>query len=162
MAGNLKSKERSIITHTSSGSSLTNGSAGAGNATAEFDARSAGGSGNAEGDLQVRFELICQWATITGIAAGTSVAELYLVPKLDGTNLPDIDTTSGSSRLPASCLAAVFEATKAPTANTNMRFISQIIDVFPALYTPYIVNRSGQTIAANWTLKSVPAQGQYT
>jgi hypothetical protein len=35
-------------------------------------------------------------------------------------------------------------------------------DLFPALYTVYILNRSGQTIAANWTLKILPCEAQYT
>lgn len=160
MAGNIKTKERSIITLTSTGSSLTNGSGGS--AATDLDARSAGGTGNSEGDFQGRFELFCQWATITGITAGLVVAELYLVPKLDGTNLPDVDTTAGSSRFPPNTFAEPFVATKAPSANTNMRFVTGIVELFPALYTAYLLNKSGQTISANWTLKVVPAQGQYT
>lgn len=159
MAGDIRAKERSIVTLTSSGASLTNGSAGAANGTADFDARS---GGNAPDDLRARFQLTCQWATITGIVAGTVVAELYLLPALDGTNFPDIDTTSGSSRLPWNCFAGAFEATKAPTANTNMTFIGPALDIDPLLYRPYIKDTSGQTMAANWTLKVVSAQGQYT
>lgn len=159
MAGDIRAKERAIVTLTTSGSSLTSGSAGAANGTADFDARS---GGNAPDDLQAQFELICQWATITGIVAGTIAAELYLVPKLDGTNLPAIDTTAGSSRLPYACFAGVFECTKAPTANTDMRFVSDNVRFNPLLYTPYILNRSGQTISANWTCKAVSVQGQYT
>jgi hypothetical protein len=159
MAGDIRAKERSILTLTSSGGSLTTGSAGIANGTADFDARS---GGNAADDLQAQFELICQWATITGIVAGTIAAELYLVPKLDGTNLPATDLTAGSSRLPYSTFAGVFECTKAPTANTDMRFISDNVRFNPLLHVPYILNRSGQTISANWTLKAVSVQGQYT
>lgn len=159
MAGDIRAKERAIITLTSTGASLTNGSAGLANGTADFDARS---TGNAPDDLRARFELLCQWATVTGISGGILVAELYLVPALDGTNFPDVDTTAGSSRLPASCYAVAFEATKAPTANTNMRFVSAPIDIDPLLYRPYIKNISGQTISANWTVKALTAQGQYT
>lgn len=157
MAGDLRAKERAIVTLTSTGSSLTQSSAGS--AATDLDVRA---SGNAADDLQARFELTCQWATITGIVAGTIVAELYLVPKLDGTNLPDIDTTAGASVLPGSTYVGSFVATKAPTANTNARFVTPLLDIFPVLYTAYIVNRSGQTITANWTLKAVSAAGQYT
>lgn len=160
MPGNFKTKERSIVTLTTTGASLTNGSAGA--AGTALDLRSAGGTGNAEGDSRMRFELVCQWATITGITKGTRVAELYAVPKLDGTNAPDVDTTAGSSAIAFTCLADVIDASKAPTANTNMRFVSRIIDAFPALYDVYVLNRSGQTMSANWSLKVVPAQDQYT
>lgn len=159
MPGDLRAKERSIVTLTTTGSSLTSGTAGLANQTADFDARS---SGNFPDDLQAQFEMVCQWATITGITAGTVVAELYLLPILDGTNAPDVDTTGGSSRLPFSAFAAVFEAAKAPAANTNMRFVSGNVPFNPALLRPYILNKSGQTISANWSLKAVGVQGQYT
>jgi len=157
MAGDLRAKERAIVTLTSSGSSLTTGSAGS--AGTDLDARAAG---NAADDLECAFELTCQWGTITGIVANTVIGDLYLVPKLDGTNLPDVDTTSGSSVLPAPTYAGSFVATKAPTASTNARFVSGTVYLRPNLYTAYLLNRSGQTISANWTLKVVSAQGQYT
>jgi hypothetical protein len=159
MAGDLRAKERAIVTLTSTGSSLATGSAGAANATADFDARS---SGNAPDDLQAQFELTAQWATVTGITAGTVVAELYLLPILDGTNAPDIDTTAGTSRLPYASYVGAFEATKAPTANTNARFVTGNVPFNPLLLRPYILNRSGQTMSANWTLKAVSVQAQYT
>ncbi len=159
MAGDLRSKERAILTLTTAGASLTNGSAGVANATADLDARVAG---NIEGDLQAQFELICQWASVGSIAAGTTVAELYLLPILDGTNAPDVDLTGGSSYLPAVALAGAFTATKAPTAATNARFVSNIVAFNPLLHRPYILNRSGQTISANWSLKAVGVQGKYT
>ncbi|WP_273704152.1 hypothetical protein, partial [Candidatus Accumulibacter vicinus] len=98
MAGDIGSKERAIVTLTTAGASLSNNSAGAANATADLDARA---GGNLARDLAVLFELTMRWATVTGIVAGTVVADLYLVPLLDGTNLPDLDLTAGASRLPA-------------------------------------------------------------
>lgn len=159
MAGDIRAKERAIVTLTTTGGSLTNLSAGLGNQTADFDARS---TGNFPDDMQCQFELVCQWATITSIVAGTIAAELYLVPVPDGTNVPDVDTTAGASRLPYSTFVATFECPKAPTANTNMRFITGSITFNPMLYKVYIKNSSGQTISANWSLKAVGVQGQYT
>ncbi len=159
MAGDIRQKERAIVTLTSSGASLSNGSAGIANGTANFDARS---GGNFADDFAAQFELICQWATVTGITAGTIVADLYLLPRLDGTNAPDIDTTSGTSRLPFNAYVGSFEATKAPTANTDTRFITAPVAFNPLLFVPYIIGRSGQTMSANWTLKAVGVQGQYT
>lgn len=155
--GNIFSKERAIITLTSTGASLTTGSAG--DAATTLDARS---GGNAAQDLQARLELVCQWATITGIVKGTVAAELYLLPALDGTNYPDVDVTSGASAIPYESFVGQFTCIKAPTANTNMRFVSGVIDLHPVLYKAYILNKSGQTIAVNWSLKVVPAQAQYT
>ena len=157
MPGGLLAKERALVTLTTTGASLVNGSAGA--ATVDFDARAAG---NIPDDLQAQFELVCQWATITNIVAGTIAAELFLVPILDGTNLPDLDLTSGASRLPFSAYVGIFDCTKAPTAATNMRFITGNVTFNPLLMRPYIINRSGQTISANWSLKAVSVQGQYT
>ena len=159
MPGDIRAKARGIVTLTTTGASLTNGSAGLGNQTADFDARS---TGNSPDDLQAQFELVCQWATITSIVKDTVAAELYLVPVLDGTNVPDVDTTAGTSALPYAAYAGPFTCVKAPTANTNMRFVTPIIDVAPRLYKAYIMNRSGQTITANWSLKAVSDQGQYT
>ena len=138
---------------------MTNSSAAVANGTADFDATS---SGNFPDDMCAQFEWTVQWATITGITAGTIVGELYLLPILDGTNVPDIDTTSGSSKLPVASYAGYFEATKAPTANTNARFISPNVFFNPVLMRPYIKNTSGQTTASNSTLKAVGVQGQYT
>ena len=159
MAGDIRSKERSIVTLTLTGASLTNLSAAVANATADLDARS---GGNFADDFNCTFELLVQWATITGIVAGTVIGELYLVPLVDGTNLPDVDLTAGSSRLPYASYVAPFDAVKAPTANTDMRFITAPISINPLLYRPYLLNKSGQTMTANWDLKAVGVQGQYT
>lgn len=151
----IRAKERAIVTLTSTGASLTNSSAGA--AATDLDARAAG---NFADDFQVQFELICQWATITGIVSGGQIGHIYLVPKMDGTNLPDLDTTSGAAALPAAAYFAPIICVLAPTANVNMRFITPTRDISPRLYTAYLLNKSGQTISANWTLKAIGDQGQ--
>ena len=160
MAGSIKAQERTAVTLTSTGASLTNGSAAA--AGTDLDARA---GGNVPDDFQAQFELTCQWASITtAIGANTVVAELYLVPKIDGTNLPDMDLTAGSSVLPPSTLKGFFVATKSPTAGSNARFITDTFPISPRLYTAHILNKSGasNTISANWTLKVVGDQAQYT
>ena len=145
---------RSIVTLTTTGASLTGNSAGSAGTDMDFRA-----AGNFAGDWQVQFELVCQWATVTGISANGLIGLIYLVPKMDGTNAPDIDTTAGASVLPQAALAATITAAKAPTANTDMRFISAVAEVPPRLYTAYLLNRSGQTISANWSLKAIGDQG---
>ena len=159
MAGDIRAKERAIVTLTSTGLSIATGSAAVANATADFDARS---TGNAPDDLQAQFTLQCQWATITGIVVNTVVAELYLLPAIDGTNFPDVDLTASTSAIPGAAYAGAFVCAKAPSANTNMLFISPNISFNPMLLRPYIINRSGQTMTANWTLKAVSVQAQYT
>src|SRR4029077_8498205 len=99
MAGDIFYKERSILTlqDRTNTTAMATGSAAA-PATADLDARTAG---NVPEDLLAMFELLCRWGTITGILAGVAVAELYLIPLLDGTNLPDVDLTAGTSALPS-------------------------------------------------------------
>lgn len=157
MAGNILLKEQSIVTLTSTGSSLTSGSAGL--AGTQLDCRAAG---NAADMFAALCTLQAQWATVTGIAAGTVVADLYLVPAIDGTNFPDIDTTAGAAYIPFTMKAGSFIASKAPGANTNMLFQTAQVDLMPVLYNAYIINKSGQTISANWTLKALAAAAQYT
>jgi hypothetical protein len=158
MAGDFFAKERSIITLTTSGASLTTGSAGTAAGTSVLDMRA---SGNAADDFQAQFYFICRWTTITSIAAGTIAADLYLIPALDGTNYPSFDATSGSSRIPFACWAASFECPMAPTSATDMYFVSPLVSLPPRLYLPYILNRSGQTMTSNWTLKCVTDRAQY-
>lgn len=160
MAGDIFNKEGSIATLEGNGGSLTTGTAVAAN-DATLDLRSGGLSGNAQ-NVIFQFELTCQWATVTGITLNTVVAELYALPALDATNYPDIDTTGGSSALPLNHFLGVFRATKAPTANTDARFVSPLIMLPPFLHTAYILNRSGQTISAGWLLKVLSHRLQYT
>lgn len=158
MAGDIFAKEGSAVTVTSTGGSTTNGSA---TSAGDIDLRS-GGTANLIEPFEALFELTAQWATITSITGGVPIADVYLVPKLDGTNAAAVDTTSGAGRCPQGSYADTIVCASAPTANTNMRFVTGIVKLFPLLYTVYIINRSGQTISANWTLKVVAARAQYT
>lgn len=158
MAGDIFAKEGSAVTITSTGASTSSGTAAS---AGDIDLRAAGTANLIEA-FEGQFELTAQWATITGITGGVSIADLFLVPKLDGTNAADVDTTATTSRAPLGAYADTFVCAKAPTANTNMRFITGIVKLFPMLYTVYIINRSGQTISANWALKVVAARAQYT
>ena len=159
MAGDIFLKEGTIFTLESSGGSLTTGTAVAASTT--FDVRSNGSAGVIQ-NREAIFELVCQWSTVTGIVAGTVAAELYLLPAIDGTNYPDVDTTGGASFISFTSFAGNFSCSKAPTASTNMRFNSQHIRLRPLLYKAYILNRSGQTIASTWTLKILTNRDQYT
>src|SRR6266853_3703789 len=150
MAGDIFLKEGSIFTLESSGSSLTTGTAVA--ATNTFDARSGGSVGVVQ-NREAIFEFLCQWSSVTGISAGTVAAELYLLPSVDGTNYPDVDTTGSTSFISYPAFACNFSCSKAPTGSTNMRFHSPHIRIRPLLYKAYMLNRSGQTISATWTLK---------
>ncbi len=157
MAGSILLKEQGVVALTTAGASLTSGSAGL--AGTQLDARA---GGNAADFFAALFSLTAQWATVTGIAAGTVVADLYLVPAIDSTNFPDIDTTAGAAYIPYTMQVGSFVASKSPSANTNMLFQSAPVDLMPALYNAYIINRSGQTMSANWALKVLAAAAQYT
>jgi hypothetical protein len=157
MAGSILNKEAaSIVALTTTGASMTTGSA---TLAGTLDARA---GGNAPDMLAALFSLLVQWATVTGIAAGTVVADLYLVPAIDSATFPDIDTTAGASYIPYTMRVGSFVAPKAPSANTNMLFQSAVVDLMPALYNVYVINRSGQTMSANWAIKVLAVAAQYT
>lgn len=156
--GEIFLKERAIVTLTTTGASLTDKSGAA--VGTDMDFRSAG---NFAEDWAGTFEWVGQWGTVTGIAAGTIIADIYLVPKVDGTNLPDIDLAAGASYIPYLHRVASLVASKTPTASTNFRAASNVFYVDqPMLYTAHLINRSGQTISANWALKAISTRGQYT
>lgn len=158
MAGNLLWKEQATpVSLSGSGSALTTGSAGL--AGTQLDCRV---NGNAADLFAAMFTLTAQWATVTGIAAGTTIADLYLVPAIDGANFPDIDTTSGVSYIPYTMRFGSFVAPKTPTANANALFQSAPVDLMPVLYNVYILNRSGQTISSSWSIKALATAAQYT
>lgn len=156
MAGSILAQQGTIQTVGSTGATLATGTAVS---LGAVDARSGGNVANLFSAL---FSLTAQWATVTGIAAGTTIADLYLVPAIDDTNYPDVDTTGGASYIPFTMRVGSFVAAKAPTANTNALFSSGAVDLLPVLYTAYIINRSGQTMASGATLKVRGSAAQYT
>jgi hypothetical protein len=163
MAGELFAKERAIITlqDRTNTTAMTTGSAAA--AAVDLDMRS---GGNAAQDFLAAFELLCRWGTITNILAGVVAAELYLVPLVDGTDLPNVNLTAGASYLSAGALRGVFDVVAQAVTATDMRFAIDNIPLMPLLYRPYILNRSGQTMTTtsgtSWQLKVVTSREQYT
>lgn len=157
MAGNILWKEQNAaVSLAGTSSTLASGTAGL---AGTLDCRAAG---NMVEQFTALFTLTAQWATVTNIAAGTIVADLYLVPSLDGgTTFPDIDS-SATSYIPYQQKVGNFTAPKAPTSSTDMTFASVPVDLFPVVYRVYIINRSGQTMANSWSMKAIGAAGQYT
>lgn len=160
MSGDLYLKEDAggVVTVTSTGASTTTGTA---TSAGTVDLRAAGTTGLIE-DLMAVAELTVQWTTTTAIAAGTIVADLYFVPRIDGTNDANIDTTSGSSYIASNYRVGSFIAPNQPSTSTAIRFATAPFDLFPAKYNVYLINRSGQTFNANWTLKIAAARAQYS
>jgi hypothetical protein len=161
--GSIFAQERAIVTlqDRTNTTALASGSAVA--AATDLDVRAAG---NAADDFLAMFEFLCRWTTITGILAGVVAAELYLVPLLDGTNLPDVDLTAGTSYVSSAGFVGNFICAKQAVTATDMRFFLGPVALFPTKYRPYILNRSGQTATTtsgtSWQLRVVTAAGQYT
>lgn len=89
----------------------------------------------------------------SSVTAGEDL-DLYLVPKLNGTNLADV----GTAVFQPEHFAGTFIT---PTTGTAARRMTvQEVAVGPYLYTAYIHNKSGQTLSANWTLTAYPELGQ--
>lgn len=93
----------------------------------------------------------------SSVTAGEDL-DLYLVPKLDGTNAADKDTSTPLFQ--PSHYAGTFIT---PTTGTAARRMTiEGVEVGPHVYTAYVWNKSGQTLSANWTLKAFPVLDQYT
>jgi len=90
-------------------------------------------------------------------AAGAEI-QLYLVPKLDGTNFADADVST--PYLNPNTYAGSFWVTLAQTA--AQRLSIEGIAVGPYEYKAYLVNKSGQQMSVNWTLDVYGDQDQYT
>lgn len=160
MAGNIFWNEQAIVTLTAALAALVNGGGGVANGTANQDGRT---GGNCAEMFTAAYQLTVQWATVTGIAAGTNVGDLYLVPALDGSNFPDVNIANASTDyISVNHRVGSFLATQAPSANTNVLLDIVNVDLQPLLYKPYIINRSGQTYTANATLKVLASKAQYT
>ena len=163
MSGTIFWKERAIVTlqDRTNTTAMTTGS-GTSAVTADFDIRSAG---NGAQDFVATFELLVRWATITNILAGVVAAELYLVPLIDGSNLPDVDVTAGTSYVSPNAFVGNFIVTKQAVSATDLRIHSGPVFLLPLLYRAYIINRSGQTMTTtsgtSWQLRVVSAQQQY-
>jgi hypothetical protein len=160
MAGSIFWKERSAVTLSNANyGSVTDKTATA--AGTDLDVRTAG---NAADDYACVIELsAASWGTVTGISAGVVLFEVYAVPKMDGTNAVDVDTTSGASYISPSHRVGSFIAHKSLVASTAYRFATAPFLLFPNLYTIYLKNTSGQTMSATTaTIKAFTAQDQYT
>ena len=161
MPGNILWKEQGIVTLTTALGALIQNGGGIANATANLDCRTAG---NAADMFTAGFELsVLQWSTITGIVAGTIVGDLYLVPSLDGTNVATVNIANAATDyISSNFRVGSFICPLTAVASTSYRFAILNVDLQPFLYTPYIINRSGQTFTANAVLKVVAAEDQYT
>ena len=82
--------------------------------------------------------------------------DLYLVPKLDGTNAAAVDAATPNFQ--PSHFGGTFITPTTGTASRKMTVSG--VAVGPYLYTAYLHNKSGQTLSANWTLKAFPVLGQ--
>jgi len=111
----------------------------------DLDFTAAGSNANLREMLFGRIRGTLKWATVTNIGAGTVIADVYFVPKLDGSNPPQIDTTAGTSFIPATYRVGELIAARIPTANTATIFDSRWFELHAEKVTVYLLNRSGQT-----------------
>jgi hypothetical protein len=93
----------------------------------------------------------------SSVTAGEDL-DLYLVPKLDGTNAADADTSTPLFQ--PDHYAGTFITPTTGTAARRMTIGG--VDVGPYKYTAYVHNKSGQTLSATWVLKAFPVLDQFT
>lgn len=114
---------------------------------------------NATTAVGVMFSLNCSWNSTSGITTGTDVADLYLLPALNGTTFSATGTSTAS---PNQYVASFINPSSTITVSTVTQFDTGIIELFPALYKAAIINQSGQTMNSSWTLLAAIDRGAYT
>ena len=126
------------------GSSISNGAAAA--AGTDLDNTT---------ELAFAFDFELNGGFGSSVTAGEDI-DLYLVPKLDGTNAAAADTSTPLFQ--PDHYAGTFIT---PTNGTSARRMSlQSRAAGPYIYTAYLSNKSGVTLSANWTLKAYPVKAQ--
>lgn len=114
-----------------------------------------------DADLDNTTELAFSYSFELSAGFGSSVpalksADLYLVPKLDGTNAGAADTTTPVFQ--PSHYAGTFSTPTTGTAARRMEV--QGVAVGPYKYTAYLVNSFGVAISSGWTLDAYPEKAQ--
>jgi|SRR5580765_2112457 len=127
-----------------------------------MDLRGAGSVANLILNFEMIADILCKFTTITGIIARKVVADLYLVPAVDGTNFADVDTTSGASYIPSNYRVGSFIAPFQFVTATNVRMATAQFDAYPLKYNAYLQNVAGQTMTAGAVVTIAPARVQYT
>ena len=104
---------------------------------------SAGVANGTELDLYGDLELVVQYGTAP--SAGTKIAEVYLLPTVDGTNYPE---GSASLTPQKALLVATFES-RNPSTTAVERLVVPGIPLPPRAFKLLLVNTSGQAYAAS-------------
>lgn len=153
MAGNIFAKETTVVVlQNDNGASIASTSASASSATA-LDMRT---NGNGSECFWGNFELKAGASVSTSVASKT--VDLYLVPATDGTNYEDVDTVTPF--FPPNTYRGSF--VMITSATTVRRMVIEGVPLQPMIYNAYLVNNLGQTISANWGLRVMVSEVQYT
>ncbi len=120
-----------------------------------------GAIGTLATDLNNTSELAFTYSFELNVGFGSSVTagsqmDLYLVPKLNGSNLAD-QNAAGAVFQPDHYAGTFVTAT---TGTASRRLTIQRVEVNPYLYTPYLYNRSGVQVSSSYTLVAYPELAQ--
>lgn len=150
MAGDIKRKAGATTTLVGSASSLllTTGSQTLGPTTLDNQTNL---------DRNVTVELK---ATFTASPTIDNPINLFLVPAGDNSTYPDVDTASSPPKIVPACLAATFSIVKNATGAQTLT--NTVYGLEPKAYRAYVVNSSGQSLSAGWSLISYGSLDQYT
>lgn len=110
-------------------------------------------------DLWADLLFALQYNSVTGISAGTKVADLYLMPQVDGTNYP---TTAGSPAVPQKALYIGSLESRAPSTSALEYLALPGVAIPPYNFEILLANVSGQALHASASMfgKMQPYQQQ--
>lgn len=97
----------------------------------------------------------------TGFTAAPTignVVELYLTYALDGTNYPDVDTSSTPPTIAPDAWVGNFIVSKSQTGSQTIDLTNIPLKPYPL--KAYLVNRTGQQMSAGFTVNIYPTREQ--
>lgn len=128
-----------------SGASVSNGAVGTAN-DADLDNTT---------ELAFAYDFKLNAGFGSSVTAGEDI-DLYLVPKLDGTNAATSDTSTPLFQ--ADHYAGTFITPTNGTSSREMTLQARVVG--PYKYTAYLHNKSGQTVSSTWSLTAYPVKAQ--
>jgi hypothetical protein len=149
MAGDIKEKAGTTTSAVTSGGVVNNGAAAIANGNANL-----ANSANLDQFVTARLAT----AAAANPTEGTTVA-LYLVPKSDGANVADVDTSTPF--IPQNYFVGNFVWPATGVATSKIMDIDGI-PLSAIDYVPYIINNLGQNMSSGWTLSFYGTRSQYT
>lgn len=94
------------------------------------------------------FELLASASGWGAAVQSNQPVNFFMVPSLDGSNFPNVDTANAS--IPTTYFRSAFITAK--SGNQQDRMAIEGVPLMPVRYRLYLINNTGQTLTSGWSL----------